>query len=123
MKEENRLIVKEKESIFAKISKWFSNLFGGNKKNLWEEKIESEYQESKFIIPDNVEMVERKVEEDENSLSYLYKLSDEQVDKLDALYDNQMEEAKDEILKLEKILQNYKLSIKKFQEELAEEGT
>ena len=48
-------------------------------------------------------------------MEYLYHLSDEELDNLDDLYDEQIEEVKNEVLRLDGILQSYKQSIKKLQ--------
>lgn len=119
MKEENRLIVPEKENIFIKFCKWVSNIFSKKEKNIWNEQIEEK--NSNIIIPKDVAKIQIEEEpEDENSLEYLYKLSDEKLDDLSSLYDVQIEEAKNEALKLENILQSYKQNIKKLQENMTE---
>ena len=119
MKEEKRLIVPEKENIFTRFFKWVSNIFGKKEKNIWNEQLEEK--NSDFIIPKDVAKIQiEKEPEDENSLEYLYKLSDKELDELNLLYDTQVEEAKNEIEKLENILQNYKQSIKKLQEDIAD---
>ena len=67
-------------------------------------------------MPEKMEQASMEV--DENSLEYLYHLSDEELDKLDDLYDEQIEEVKNEVLRLDGILQSYKQSIKKLQTEV-----
>ena len=85
------------------------------KKNIYEE---GKLFNQDITIPKSVQMPERTQNIDENSLEYLYNLSDEELDDLDKLYENQMEEAKNEISRLEDILQTYKQSIKKLQGEI-----
>ena len=120
---ENALIVKPKENIFIRFCKWVTNVFGNSKKHEWEEEpVTVKAQE--ITIPKAVKMptkFEEPEELDENSLEYLYKLSDTELDNLDKLYDGQMEEAKNELLRLDNILQTYKQSIKKLQGQVAEE--
>ena len=81
MKEEKRLIVPEKENIFTRFFKWVSNIFGKKEKNIWNEQLEEK--NSDFIIPKDVAKIQiEKEPEDENSLEYLYKLSDKELDEL-----------------------------------------
>lgn len=110
------LIIPEKENIFKRFFKWITNVFH-------KDEIE-EPQESlaEITVPKSVKMPE-KIEQtssvsDENSLEYLYQLSDEELENLDQLYDEQMEETKNEVLRLEEILQSYKQTIKKLQTEV-----
>lgn len=116
---EKSLIVPDKENIFTKFFKWVKGIF------IKEEKIEnievdelSKNEIENITIPKNVKMPVRIEDVDENSLEYLYNLSDEELDNLDELYDSQMEEQKNEALRLEDILQTYKQSIKKLQGEV-----
>lgn len=127
MKEENKklensLIVPEKENIFTRFFKWVGNLFKVNDTAIGEEVVQ---QAPSITIPKAVKMpiqMEESIEPDENSLEYLYKLSDEELDNLNDLYDKQMEEAKNEIERLDNILQTYKQTIKKLQGQIAEEN-
>ncbi len=114
---ENSLIVPEKENFVARFLKWISNIFHKEETKTWTEQTVATECPS-ITIPKAVQMptqVMEPIEPDENSLEYLYKLSDEELDNLNNLYDSQMEEAKNEILKLDNILQSYKQSIKKLQ--------
>lgn len=129
---ERSLIVKEKENIFSKFFNWMKGLFKKNetKDNLIVEKISTNTNdsflsihvpESDITIPKSVKMTSKidTIEDvDKNSLEYLYKLSDNELDNLNKLYDVQMEEAKNEIEKLNGILESYKESIKKMQEQI-----
>ncbi len=110
------LIVPEKENIFKRFFKWISNVFHKEETEFVSENA------AEITVPKSVKMPE-KMEQvpsvtDENSLEYLYQLSDEELEKLDQLYERQMEEAKSEVLKLEEILQSYKQTIKKLQTEV-----
>lgn len=120
---ENRLIIPEKETVFVRLCKWVRNMFWTKKAKTWsEEPVVSQW--PNITIPKAVKMPVRMEEPEalsENSLEYLYQLSDDELDDLDNLYDEQMEKAKNEIIKLENILQTYKQSIKKLQENLAED--
>lgn len=120
---ENRLIIPEKETVFSRLCKWVKNIFHPKKAKTWsEEPVVSQC--PNITIPKAVKMPVRMEEPEvfsENSLEYLYQLSDDELDNLDYLYDEQMEEAKNEIIKLENILQTYKQSIKKLQENLTED--
>jgi len=119
---ETSLMVIEKEGMFSRFFKWVSNIFGKKEKNqmpqLPEENDIINQTIPTFTIPKAVKMplrIETIEELDENSLEYLYKLSDEELDEVNMLYNEQMEEAKTEILKLENILENYRKSIRKLQ--------
>ena len=121
---ENSLIVPEKESLFTRFCKWVSNFFGKKEQKIWSEEPVA-VEAPSITIPKAVKMpmqIEEPEELDENSLEYLYKLSDEELDDLDKLYDVQMEEAKNEFAKLENILKTYEDSIKKLQGKIAEEN-
>lgn len=112
----NDLIIPEKENIFKRFFKWVSHMFH-------KEEIEDAPENvSEITVPKSVKMPEKieqvPMETDENSLEYLYHLSDEELENLDHLYDEQMEETKNEVLRLEGILQSYKQSIKKLQTEV-----
>lgn len=119
---EKNLMIPERESIFIRLFKWAKKTFGKKEEKIWtEEPVTAEV--SDITVPKAVKMpitVEEPEEFGENSLEYLYKLSDEKLDELDKLYDGQIEEAKNEVLKLENILQNYKQNIKRLQENLGE---
>lgn len=118
---ENSLIVAPKENVFTRFFKWIGNLFGKEEVITQENVVE---QAPSITIPKAVKMpakITEPIEPDENSLEYLYKLSDEELDNLNDLYDKQMEEAKNEIVRLDNILQTYKQSIKKLQGQMAEE--
>lgn len=120
---ENSLIVLEKEGIFTRLKKWVIGFFGKND-TIVDTNIVQEA--PSITIPKAVKMpiqIDEPSEPDENSLEYLYQLSDEELDDLNSLYDNQMEEAKNEVLKLENMLQTYKQSIKKLQGQVAKEET
>ena len=112
------LMIPEKENIFKRLFKWITNIFHKD------EIIEKETQESlaEITVPKSVKMPEKMEQApsitDENSLEYLYQLSDEELENLDQLYEGQIEEAKSEVLKLEEILQSYKQTIKKLQTEV-----
>ena len=115
---EKSLIVPEKENIFSKFFKWIKNIFNKPK--------EIEYVEVKetITIPKAVKMpiYDEKIDEiDENSLEYLYKLTDDELDKIEKDYNLQMEQASSEIAKLEDILKSYKETIKKLQNNLSSE--
>lgn len=117
---EKMLIVPEKENVFLKFFKWICKAFQRNKEI---EKLEEVYVESnsKIMIPKNVkipERAEKKQPIDVNSLEYLYHLTDEELEQLEAGYDKQIEKAKQEVLRLEEILQTYKKTIKRFQEDI-----
>ncbi len=120
---EKNLIVPEKETIFSKIFKWVKNVFGKKQQKICNsEPVVSQF--PNITIPKAVQMpiqIEEPEEIDKNDLEYLSKLSDNELDSLDKLYDEQMEEAKNEIVRLENILQTYKQTIKKMQENLAED--
>lgn len=121
---ENSLIIPEKENIFTRFFKWVGNIFGKKSEKIWGETPVTTEAPS-ITIPKSVKMpmqIEESDELDENSLEYLYKLSDEELDNLDELYDNQMEEAKNELERLDNILQTYKQSIKKLQNQIPEEN-
>lgn len=110
------LIVPEKENIFKRFFKWITNIFHKDEREEPQESL------AEITVPKSVKMPE-KMEQvpsvtDENSLEYLYQLSDEELENLDQLYEGQMEEAKSEVLKLEEILQSYKQTIKKLQTEV-----
>lgn len=121
---ENSLIIPEKENIFTRFFKWVSNMFEKKQKEVWtEEAVDKPIQN--ITIPKAIKMpirIEEPEEPEENSLEYLYKLSDEELDDLDKLYDKQMEEAQNEISRLDNILQTYKQSIKKMQGQINEES-
>ena len=125
MKEENKklensLIVPEKENQFIRFFKWIKSIFMPNDTAIGEEIVS---QAPSITIPKAVRMpiqMEESMEPDENSLEYLYKLSDEELENLNDAYDQQMEDAKNEIEKLEDILQTYKDTIKKLQGKMAE---
>lgn len=127
MKEENKklensLIVPEKENPFIRFFKWIKSIFMPNDTAIGEEIVS---QAPSITIPKAVRMpiqMEETMEPDENSLEYLYKLSDEELENLNDAYDQQMEDAKNEIEKLEDILQTYKDTIKKLQGKMAEEN-
>lgn len=120
---QNSLMVPEKENIITRFVKWVKGLFGKNEKiSYLEEPVATE--NASITIPKAVKMptkIEESIEPDENSLEYLYQLSDQELDDLDDLYNKQMEEAKEEIIRLDNILQTYKQSIKKLQGQVAEE--
>lgn len=118
------LIIPEKDNIFKKFFKWVKNIFTKKEDNQYLDESMAP-QIHNITIPKAVKMPERleKDEEfDENSIEYLYKLSDDELDDLEKLYDTQMEQAKNEIAKLDNILENYKQSIKKLQNKIPEEG-
>lgn len=110
------LIIPEKENIFKRFFKWVSQIFHKEEMEYTPENV------SEITVPKSVQMPEKmeqaSMEVDENSLEYLYHLSDEELDKLDDLYDEQIEEVKNEVLRLDGILQSYKQSIKKLQTEV-----
>ena len=117
------LIVPEKENIFKRFFKWISNIFNkdsNDENSKWnEQNVDSKPLD--ITIPKAVQIPLKITEQDavdENSLEYLYNLSDEELDELDNLYDAQMEEAKTEIEKLDSMLQTYRESIKKLQSQL-----
>lgn len=119
---ENSLIVPEKENVFTKLFKWIKGVFVKNdlsKNNEINNALENQFQD--ITIPQNVKIPARIERIDENSLEYLYNLSDEELDNLNNLYDTQMEEQKAEALRLEDILQTYKQTIKKMQGEVETE--
>ena len=113
---ENNLIVPSKEKLLTRFFKWVANLFGKHKKSTLE------IPKPDRIVPKAVKMPEAVEEFEENSLEYLYKLSDEELENLNDAYDQQMEDAKNEIEKLDHILQTYKDTIKKLQGKMAEEN-
>ncbi len=127
MKEENKklensLIVPEKENVLIRFFKWMKCIYKQSDTAIGEEDIQ---QAPSITIPKAVKMpvqMEESMEPDENSLEYLYKLSDDELESLNNLYDQQMEEAKNEIEKLDNILQMYKDTIKKMQGKMAEEN-
>lgn len=127
MKEENKklensLIVLEKENVFIRFFKWMKGIFMPKDVAIGEETLQ---QAPSITIPKAVRMpiqMEDTMETDENSLEYLYKLSDEELENLNDLYDQQMEDAKNEIEKLDNILQTYRETIKKMQGKMAEEN-
>lgn len=124
---EKSLMIPETENIFTRFFKWVSNLFGKKTKEsqLLEEHIDISTSIQTFTIPKAVKMpirIENPEEVDENSLEYLYKLSDEELDDLNKLYNDQMEEAKNEIIKLDNILETYRQTIKKLQGKITEEN-
>lgn len=117
---ENSLIVPEKENMFTRFFKWIKSIFIPKDTAFGEEILQ---QAPSITIPKAVRMpiqMEETMEPDENSLEYLYKLSDEELENLNDAYDQQMEDAKNEIEKLEDILQTYKDTIKKLQGKMAE---
>ena len=121
---EKSLMIPEKENIFKKIFKWVQNLFNKKENNKYfEEPIAPQIQN--ITIPKSVKIpirLEEEEEIDENSMEYLYKLSDAELDDLEKLYDTQMEDAKNEIARLDNILEEYKQSIKKLQGKIAEDN-
>ena len=121
---EKSLMIPEKENIFKKIFKWVQNLFNKKENNQYlEEPVVPQIQN--ITIPKSVKMpvrLEESEELDENSMEYLYKLSDAELDDLEKIYDTQMEEAKNEIARLDNILEDYKQSIKKLQGKIAEDS-
>ncbi len=126
MKKENSLIVREKENVFSRVFKWIRNIFVKKEKNISIQKEETVISEFPNItIPKAVQMPAstEEIPLDKNSLEYLYELSDEELELINQQYDEQMEEAKNEILRLENILQTYKQSIQKMQENLANNET
>ena len=123
---EKSLMIKEPENIFSRFFNWMKNLFGKKEEVIYNsDLVENEPNiMPEFTIPKAVQIpVRQEVEEElvENSLEYLYKLSDAELDSLNQDYDNQMEEAKNELMKLENILQTYKQSIKKLQGQVESE--
>lgn len=122
---EKNLIVPEKETIFSRFFKWVKTVFGKKQEKIWsQEPVVSQF--PNITIPKAVQMpiqMEEPEGIDKNDLEYLAKLSDSELDDLDKLYDEQIEEAKSEMVRLENILQTYKQSIKKMQENLAESET
>lgn len=115
---EKSLMIPEKENIFSRFFKWVKNIF---KK---EKEIEILEIKENITIPKAVKfpIKEETIEEiDENSLEYLYKLTDDELDKVEKDYNVQMEQASSEIAKLENILQSYKESIRKLQNNLPNE--
>ena len=122
---EKNLIVPEKETIFSRFFKWVKTVFGKKQEKIWsQEPVVSQF--PNITIPKAVQMpiqIEEPEGIDKNDLEYLAKLSDSELDDLDKLYDEQIEEAKSEMVRLENILQTYKQSIKKMQENLAESET
>ena len=102
MKEENKklensLIVPEKENPFIRFFKWIKSIFMPNDTAIGEEIVS---QAPSITIPKAVRMpiqMEESMEPDENSLEYLYKLSDEELENLNDAYDQQMEDAKNEM--------------------------
>ena len=122
---EKSLIIKKPEGIFSRFLNWAKGLFTRKNEKVWmpEEIQPAPVQE--ITIPKAVKMPVREIETEEqieNGLEYLYKLSDDELDDLSKDYDNQMEEAKNEFLKLENILQTYKQTIKKLQGKMEEEN-
>ena len=112
---ENNLIVPSKEKLLTRFFKWVANLFGKHKKSTLE------IPKPDRIVPKAVKMTEAVEEFEENSLEYLYQLSDEELDELDDNYSVQMEENQKEIERLNGILQAYKDTIKKLQGQFVEE--
>ncbi len=126
MKEEselkNKLILPQKESLLTKFFKWIANIFGKNNNALLEETIVT--QVPSITVPTAVtakEPIKNLADLDKNSLEYLYQLSDEELDALEENYNQQIEDNKTEIERLNGILQSYKDSIKVLQGQLAEE--
>ena len=115
---EKSLIIPEKENIFTRLFKWIKTIF---KK---EKEIEILEIKENITIPKAVKMPikEETIDDiDENSLEYLYKLTDDELDKVEKEYNTQMEQASSEIAKLENILKSYKENIKKLQNNLPNE--
>lgn len=110
------LMIPEKENILKRIFKWVTNIFQKSEMEETQEGL------AEITVPKSVKMPEKTEQvpmvSDENSLEYLYQLSDEELENLDQLYEDQMEEAKNEVLRLEEILQSYKQTIKKLQTEV-----
>ena len=116
MKEENSLIIPKKENIIIRFFKWVTNIFKQKEEETW-------WQEPDITIPKAVRIPEQAnetMEIDENSLEYLYQLSDDELEQLEDTYDEQIEEAQNEIARLDNILQIYKDSIKKLQNQVEE---
>ena len=112
---EKSLRLIEKENLFSRFFKWIANLFHQKEDVQAAEKVQDL---PNITIPKVVKAIEKLEEnpvEDENSLEYLYRLSDNELEDLEHLYDEQMEELTKEIGKLEEILQSYKKSIKELQ--------
>lgn len=112
---EKSLIVPEKENLFSRFFKWVVNFF--HKKESVQQN-ETEQELPNITIPKVVksfEKIEEMPVEDENSLAYLYRLSDEELEDLEHLYDEKMDESTKEIAKLEEMLQSYKKTIKELQ--------
>ena len=129
---EKSLIVKEPDTIFSKIINWFKGIFGKNKNNNWEYqnfKSDAEVQENvkEFTIPKAVklpvreEIIQEPEEQEENTLEYLYKLSDKELDDLNEEYDEQMEKSKSEFLKLENMLNTYRKTIRELKGQIDEQ--
>ncbi len=119
---ENNLMVVEKEKWLTRFFKWVSHVFHRKPKAWTQEPVVSQC--PNITIPKTVKMVdeiELDTEPDKNSLEYLYQLPDEELDELNQFYEQQMEESKNEIERLNGILQTYKESIKTLQGKLAEE--
>lgn len=108
-------MVSEKENLFSRFFKWIVNVFHKKEKIQTNEMTE---ELPNITIPKVVktpEKVEEIVPEDENSLTYLYRLSEGELEDLEHLYDEQIEESVKEVTRLEEMLQSYKKSIKELQ--------
>lgn len=126
-KSEKSLIVQENENVFTRFFKWIKNIFSRKEKqsDYIEENIMINSSIQTYTIPEAVKMptrIENPEELDENSIEYLYKLDDDELNDLNILYNEQMEEAKTEITKLERIVETYKQTIKKLQGQLSEDN-
>jgi len=109
---EKSLVIPKKDNVFVRIFKWIAGIANQEDEDLKELSNENN---AEVIIPKAVEIPESSKPK-KGSLEYLYNLSDKELDNLDQMYDGQIEEVKNELSKLEDILQSYKKTIKKFQE-------
>lgn len=124
---EKSLIVPENENVFTRFFKWIKSIFSKKetRSDYIDENIIINSSIQTYTIPEAVKMparIEKPEELDENSIEYLYKLDDDELNDLNILYNEQMEEAKAEITKLERIVETYKQTIKKLQGQLSEDN-
>ena len=122
---EKSLMIPEKENIFKRFFKWIKGIFGKDEELYFEGNFENVTEQTEYTIPKNVKLpirLENIDDLDKNSIEYLYSLSDNEIENLNELYNNQMDDCKGELEKLEEMLQKYRQKIKQLQQQLPEEN-
>lgn len=115
--QEKELIEKNEENIFGKIKNFFKNLFGKKEvdvNNISNEELEMEMEKSEYFRNSI-----RNIEVDENNIFELQRryhsgeisveeLTDEQIDVLCDLYDEQIADLRKRIASINQMIDNYK---------------